>query len=115
VSETISLRTQLDHYAWMSNCIDRAEPELKKKGLANDREAPTRVRYTGAIRTTLTWLQKHEDRIRRYLRHAEEIDRLLAMEPEVRAAIMDHGPAVAALAVEAAAREVLGASMEERT
>jgi len=94
VSDTISLRTQLDHYAWMSNCIDRVEAELKRRGLANDREAPMRVRYTGAIRTTLTWLQRHEAAIKRYLAHAEEIDRLLAMPPELRAAILSHEPDV---------------------
>jgi len=104
----ISLRAQSDHLNWLANLADRLQPEAIRRKLLTEREAPLRAQQTAALIGTIRWLLKHEDAIKRFLPHAEEIDRLLAMEPEVRAAIMDHGPAVAALAVEAAAREVLG-------
>lgn len=110
MSERVSIQAQADHFAWMSNTLDRLEPEAKKRGYATEREAPMRVRYTGAIRTTLAWLREHEERIKRFLPHAPEIEQLLAMEPEVRAAILAHGPNVAALAVEIAERERIAAA-----
>jgi len=76
LSDKISLRTQLDHYACMSNCMDRAEPELRKRGLASEREAPTRVRYTGAIRTTLQWLLNNEATVKALAERAARLQRI---------------------------------------
>ncbi|SON55792.1 hypothetical protein HDIA_2251 [Hartmannibacter diazotrophicus] len=58
-----------------------------------------------AIHATLVWLKKHEARIKRYLAHAREIDALLAMQAEDRAAILAYGPLVAELAMEVGRKE----------
>ncbi len=64
MTERVSIQAQLDHHTWMANTLDHLEPEAKKRGLATEREAPMRVRYTGAIRTTLQWLRDHETTVR---------------------------------------------------
>ncbi len=110
MTERVSIQTQAGHVAWLSNTVDRLESEAVKRGLVKASELPLRASYNGAVHATMQWLVTNVDRIKRYLAHAEEIDRLLAMEPAVRAAIMDHGPTVAALAVEIAERERIAAA-----
>lgn len=106
----ISIQTQAGHVAWLSNTVDRLESEVVKRGLCKSAELPTRASYNGAIHQTMQWLVRNEARIRRFLPHAEEIEQLLALEPEVRAAILKHGPLVAELAVQMAEREAVSAA-----
>lgn len=105
MSDKISLKSQSDHLNWLANLADRLQAEAIRRKLLSEREAPLRAQQTAALIGTIRWLQRHEAAIKRHLAHAEEIDRLLAMDPAVRAAIMNHGPIVAALAVELAERE----------
>lgn len=105
-----SIRSQADHLVKLTNVADRLETEAIKRGLKTAKEAPLWARLSNACVGTMRWLVTHEVQIKRYLAHAEELDALLAMEPHVRAAILAHGPTVAALAVQMAERERVAAA-----
>ena len=60
-------------------------------------EADLHGEHIAAVRATLAWLHNHEAEIRAFL----------ALAPDVRAAVVSHGPIVAELAVEISKREAI--------
>lgn len=78
--------------------VDHWAKRLRSRGFG-DKPAVRELhqQYTEAVRETLVWLQQHEAAIRAFL----------AMAPEVRAAVVAHGPIVTALSVELAKRDAI--------
>jgi hypothetical protein len=103
--QRVSIQTQAGHVNWLCNLADRLEPEATKRGLLNAKEAEMRTRYSAAVVGTMKWLVANEAEIRRFLAHRVEIQALLAMDPQDRAAILEHGATVARMAQEIARRE----------
>lgn len=81
---------------------ERAYQPMIGRGQMRAAEAELRLRYAEAILATLRWLRQHEAEIKRHQAHRAEIEQLLGLAPEVRAAILAHGPTVAELALELA-------------
>ena len=91
VGRKISLTSQIaevDHWA-----ARLREPGFKGRSS----EAELHVAHTAAVRATLVWLHNYEPQIRAFL----------ALAPDVRAAVLSHGPIVGELAVEIARREAI--------